>query len=374
DKEKHEQELNLAVRVIHMACSLCENLRNQLICANSEMVELKDDNSLVTVADLSVQAAVSWMLRKFLGQNTSLIAEEDIQVLSKPESSLLLEKVVKAVNCCLADSTRFGLLSPEKELDASQVIDLISGCDSMGGPVGQHWILDPVDGTLGFVHGGQYAVALSVIDDGEAVLGVLGCPNYPVKEDGLRNICSRKKSLTSTASDEVGCVLYASRGSGKAWMQPLLHSDENFEWPNAAKLVQVSSIEDPALATFCEPVQRTHSNQSFVAGVVNSVGVRKQPLRIYSMVKYAAIARGEAEVYMRFARSGYKEKIWDHAAGVVVVQEAGGIVTDAGGRPLDFSKGIYVEGVDRGIVACSGRTLHSKIIGAVDASWESSHL
>ncbi|KAL0443500.1 UNVERIFIED_CONTAM: PAP-specific phosphatase HAL2-like [Sesamum latifolium] len=77
---------------------------------------------------------------------------------------------------------------------------------------------------------------------------------------------------------------------------------------------------------------------------------------------------------MRFARSGYKEKIWDHAAGVLLVQEAGGVVTDAGGRPLDFSKGIYLEGLDRGIIACSGFKLHQKIIGAVYASWESSNL
>lgn len=92
------------------------------------------------------------------------------------------------------------------------------------------------------------------------------------------------------------------------------------------------------------------------------------------MVKYAAIARGDAEIFMKFARAGYKEKIWDHAAGVVVIQEAGGVVTDAGGRPLDFSKGVYLEGLDRGIIASAGATLHDKIIKAVDASWGSSGL
>jgi 3'(2'), 5'-bisphosphate nucleotidase len=101
---------------------------------------------------------------------------------------------------------------------------------------------------------------------------------------------------------------------------------------------------------------------------------RKQPLRVYSMAKYAAVARGDAEIFMKFARAGYKEKIWDHAAGVLIVQEAGGVVTDAGGRPLDFSKGRRLEGLDRGIIACSGKKLHSKIIEAVDASWNSSTL
>jgi 3'(2'), 5'-bisphosphate nucleotidase len=101
---------------------------------------------------------------------------------------------------------------------------------------------------------------------------------------------------------------------------------------------------------------------------------RKQPLRVYSMVKYAAIARGDVEIFMKFARAGYKEKIWDHAAGVVIIREAGGVITDAGGRPLDFSRGVFLEGLDRGIIACSGPLLHHRIVGAVDASWNSSTL
>lgn len=101
---------------------------------------------------------------------------------------------------------------------------------------------------------------------------------------------------------------------------------------------------------------------------------RKQPLRVYSMVKYAAIARGDAEVFMKFARAGYKEKIWDHAAGAIIIQEAGGMVTDAKGNPLDFSKGLNLESLDRGIVASAGTALHEKIIDAVDASWVSSCL
>ncbi|CAN1239037.1 PAP-specific phosphatase HAL2-like [Linum grandiflorum] len=76
------------------------------------------------------------------------------------------------------------------------------------------------------------------------------------------------------------------------------------------------------------------------------------------MVKYAAIARGDAEIFMKFAR----------------VEEAGGVVTDAGGRRLDFSRGIYLEGLDRGIVACCSAKLHEGFIGAVYASWDSSNL
>ena len=46
-----------------------------------------------------------------------------------------------------------------------------------GGPNGRFWTLDPIDGTKGFLRGEQYAVALALIEDGEVVLGILGCPN-----------------------------------------------------------------------------------------------------------------------------------------------------------------------------------------------------
>ncbi|KAL7249528.1 hypothetical protein ACSBR1_011679 [Camellia fascicularis] len=379
EDEKYSKELDVAVRAVHLACFLCQRVQEGLVSTNSDHVKSKDDDSPVTVADWSVQAMVSWMLSEYFGsQNVSIVAEEDVKTLSKGDSADLLDAVVSTVNECLAEAPRFGLKRPNKTIGNSQVLEAISRCNSSGGPTGRHWALDPVDGTLGFVRGDQYAVALALIDNGRVVLGVLGCPNYPMRKEWLnihhQHYRSMSKSLPSPHSWEEGCVMYASRGSDEAWMQPLIRGDEKFEWPNFAKLIRVSSIDDPALATFCEPVEKTNSNHSFTAGLAHSVGLRKQPLRVHSMVKYAAIARGDAEIYMKFARAGYKEKIWDHAAGVLIVQEAGGVVTDAGGRPLDFSKGVYLEGLDRGIIACSGDALHDKIIGAIFASWDSSNL
>ena len=52
-----------------------------------------------------------------------------------------------------------------------------------------------------------------------------------------------------------------------------------------------------------------------------------------------ALSRGDAELFLRFPAASYREKIWDHAAGAVIVTEAGGRITDAAGAPLDFSRG-----------------------------------
>jgi hypothetical protein len=45
-----------------------------------------------------------------------------------------------------------------------------------------------------------------------------------------------------------------------------------------------------------------------------------------------------------------REKIWDHAAGVVIIEEAGGVVTDGMGRKLDFGLGRCVRSTDSTLV------------------------
>ncbi|KAG2299320.1 hypothetical protein Bca4012_010895 [Brassica carinata] len=363
-------EMDTAVRVVHLASSLCVKVQEKLRIPSSTNggghIKSKDDDSPVTVADWGVQAIVSWVLAEVFGtQNLSIVAEEDTESLSNAESLALLGAISNAVNEALSEAHKYGLPKPDKPLESTEILKAIGRCNSIGGPKGRHWVLDPVDGTLGFVRGDQYAVALALIEDGKVLLGVLGCPNYPVKKECLSNGCNQSGSVSK------GCVMYAKKGSGQAWMQPLLPGGG---YPESATLLKASAVDDPVLATVCEPVERANSNHLFTAGLANSMGVRKQPMRVYSMVKYAAIACGDAEVFMKFAQSSYKEKIWDHAAGVVIVEEAGGVVTDAGGRKLDFSKGVYLEGLDRGIIACSNQVLHEKIIGAVYASWESSSL
>lgn len=49
------------------------------------------------------------------------------------------------------------------------------------------------------------------------------------------------------------------------------------------------------------------------------LGVKAPPVRIDSQAKYGAMARGDAVIYLRFPHLGYREKIWDHAAGAIVI-------------------------------------------------------
>jgi 3'(2'), 5'-bisphosphate nucleotidase len=89
-------------------------------------------------------------------------------------------------------------------------------------------------------------------------------------------------------------------------------------------------------------------------------------VRLDSQAKYGVVARGDAAIYLRIPspkQPDYREKIWDHAAGALIVEEAGGRVTDALGADLDFSRGRRLEN-NRGIVASNGY-LHAAVLDAV---------
>jgi 3'(2'), 5'-bisphosphate nucleotidase len=75
------------------------------------------------------------------------------------------------------------------------------------------------------------------------------------------------------------------------------------------------------------------------------------------------VARGDASIYLRIPRGGYRENVWDHAAGVLVVEEAGGRVCDVDGRPLDFTTGRRLT-ANRGIVAAPA-AIHPQVVDAV---------
>lgn len=71
-------------------------------------------------------------------------------------------------------------------------------------------------------------------------------------------------------------------------------------------------------------------------------------------------------VRCRFPRSGYRENVWDHAPGVILLKEAGGRVTDGSGGELDFSLGNKLDN-NEGLVATNG-VMHDKVLEAIRAA------
>ncbi|MDQ7033626.1 MAG: inositol monophosphatase family protein [Anaerolineae bacterium] len=82
-----------------------------------------------------------------------------------------------------------------------------------------------------------------------------------------------------------------------------------------------------------------------------------------SMVKYAMVAAGDADVYMRLPNlnSTRPHMVWDHAPGVALVLAAGGMATDVDGSPLDFSHGETLP--NKGMLISNGK-FHDKLVAA----------
>lgn len=327
-RSQYERERHVARAAVRSAMRLCETVRTDPERGDRQ---LKDDRSPVTVADYGAQALVSLALAAAFPDDP-VVGEEDVrELLEGPER--IRHQVVDQVAHLRAG------------LGEAEVLEAIGRCRDLGGPHGRRWVLDPIDGTKGFLRDDQYAVALALLDEGEVVLGLLGCPRLP-------------RSFAEPDSPR-GVLVVAESRHGTV-QEPL--DDESDE-----QAVRVASTEDPRHATFCESVESAHSAHDRHAAIASYLGVGAPPLRIDSQCKYAAVARGDASIYLRLPTSrSYEEKIWDHAAGYLVVREAGGRVSDADGRELDFSCGRTLR-KNRGIVATNGR-LHDPLLEAVAAT------
>lgn len=324
----YDREMQVALEAVRQACRLCQAVQQSLV---TDDTIAKKDRSPVTVADFGAQAVVSHLLQQAFPDDP-LVGEEDAAYLRDPRNAAAGRQVVDHVQ------------RPLPTLSAADVLAAIDRGQHTGGPTGRHWTLDPIDGTKGFLRGDQYAVALGLIENGQVRAGVLGCPNLPVNADQADGPC--------------GCVFYATRDGG-AFFQPL---DGDVD-PVA---VQTSRISSPAQAVLCESVESAHSAHDDSARIAAHLGITTEPFRIDSQCKYAAVARGNASIYLRMpTRADYEEKIWDHAAGAIIVEEAGGKVTDIHGKPLDFSIGRTLRD-NKGIAATCG-TVHDEVVAAIAA-------
>ena len=299
----------------------------------------KDDRSPVTVADYAAQAIVAMILAEHCSrpEDRLVVGEEQAADLCKDTHAAVRETVVQAVR----------RWRPQANED--DVLAAIDSCDH-DGSASAYWTLDPVDGTKGFLRGQQYAIALGHIKDGQVDLGVLGCPNLPIDA-----------SMTPADPDPLGCgSLYAAALSAGAWEYPSADPNEN--------PVQVHcrpwSADQPIRT--CASVESGHTNRSATDDLLDRIDGPVDPVRLDSQAKYAVLARGQADAYLRLPTSrAYVEKIWDHAAGSLVASEAGAIVSDVSGAPLDFSCGSRLEN-NRGVIAASPG-LHEQLIDASKA-------
>lgn len=325
-RRSFQKETETAIQAVIAASTLCIGVRASSV-GGSTIV--KRDQSPVTIADFGSQAVVCRILGEAF-PHVPIVAEEDSRQLTGSENEATLREVVHHVNQTIPGA------SPE------QICSWIdSGCQE---PAERFWTLDPIDGTKGFLRGDQYAIALALVEEGEVRLGVLGCPNL------LRAGDAR--------TEKRGTVFLALRG------QRTFQTDVKGRRRTS---VTVSRVTTPSRARLTESFESAHSDHVAHERIARRFRMTTSPLRMDSQAKYAVLARGEASVYLRLPSPNtpdYREKIWDHAAGSIILEEAGGKVTDAYGRALDFAQGRRLEN-NRGIVA-TNRSLHDVVLEAIE--------
>lgn len=334
----YAQMLSSAIAAVAAACRVTRAVQGNM---SRVAAIIKDDRSPVTIADYASQGVVAHVLRARLRGDLFIVGEETSAYLRNPEHAAVLAATVEAA--------REGW----DDVDEQSLIDAID----LGAADPSHqsfWTLDPIDGTKGFVRGEQYAISLSLIEGGQPVIGVLGCPNL-----------ARDFTRPMDRPDRHGTIYSAIRGEG-CYELPA----EGAEKAHAVRIAR--PVHDLAARgqgmSVCTSVDESHTHMGKVEAVMDVLAKRGigmgEPLRLDGQGKYAVVARGQADAYLRLpTKKDYVEFIWDHAAGSLIAAEAGVAVTDVHGRGLDFSRGRRLE-QNRGIIAAAPG-VHGAVIAAL---------
>lgn len=325
--DKPSPEISFAIDAVRQASILAARVQQEMVSP----ALTKADRSPVTVSDFAVQALIARRLQLTYPEAV-LVAEEDADALRDPEKRSTLEQVTHFVKSDLPEA------NPE----------LICEWIDQGGQQAnaRFWTLDPVDGTKGFLRGEQYAVALALIEDGKVQIAVLGCPN-----------------LNSASRMEIGgpgSLIVAARDQG-TWTRPLRAEGE-------FQAIQVSAQEDRTRARLLLSAEAAHTNLRNMDLIAQHLGIGTDAVRMDSQAKYSVLAAGEGELLFRLISPkapDYREKIWDQAAGSLIVEEAGGKITDLDGKMLNFKLGRTLA-ENRGVLA-SNEHLHDEALEAIRA-------
>ena len=181
------------------------------------------------------------------------------------------------------------------------------------------WMVDPLDGTTGFIQGnGDFAVQIGLVDNGEPVLGVV----YPALS---------------------GVMYRAVRGDG-TWVER-----PNF-LPERGKVSEHTELSTMRLAA-----SRSHRSPR-MNRVVTGLGFREEVNRGSVGIKIGLIVERQCDVYIHLSS---RTKQWDTCAPQVILAEAGGTLSDLFGKPLSYN----VPDVQNrnGLVATNG-VAHQRVI------------
>jgi 3'(2'), 5'-bisphosphate nucleotidase len=183
------------------------------------------------------------------------------------------------------------------------------------------WIIDPMDGTKGFVNrDNDFAVQIGLAADGEPILGVVYLPFQDV-------------------------MYYAAKGAG-AWAV------------NDGDAVRLRASARTDLTQMNIAVSRRHRSPK-MREIVAELGFKQEIERGSVGLKVGLVAERECDVYLHLSS---RTKQWDTCAPQVILEEAGGRLTDLFGGPLFYN--ILEARNLNGVLATNGAA-HEAIVNAL---------
>ena len=174
------------------------------------------------------------------------------------------------------------------------------------------WIIDPIDGTAGFIKkDGDFAVQIGLAERGVAILGVVYLP--------AKNI-----------------LYYAKRGEG------------SFRIVNGGQAVRLQVSGKTNFRDMDLAVSRNHRSPR-MSQIVRDMGLQKEVSRGSVGVKVGLIAEQICDLYIHLSP---RTKFWDTCGPQVILEEAGGQLTDLFGTSIRYDRG-NVQNLN-GILASNG--------------------
>lgn len=320
--------MNLApiIEAVRQAVLLCREVQHNSLRSINKLSPDKKDSEPVTIADYGSQALIGRALALNFPDDAVLAEEAGSQFLELTSDKQKAEII--------------SLLTTILDVNVTQknIVAWLDQGTGVENPA-RTWIVDPIDGTKGFVAMRHYAIGVGIIENGHPTGAIIAAPGYG---DGV------------SGDDDEGLLFYVQEGN--AYQEPLLGGDA----------VQISVSERQDDLTVVQSYEKQHASKSRMAITREKAGMAEATVReLDSMEKYALVANGDADVYLRLPNlsSTRPHMTWDHAPGVALVLAAGGTATDVDGKPLDFSKGRTLP--NQGMVISNGQ-VHETLIKAVN--------
>lgn len=313
------------IEAVRQATVLCREVQHNSLRSMNKVNQERRDSEPVTIADYGSQAIIGRALGMHFPEDAVISEEAGAQFLELTSDKQKAEII--------------NLLTTILDINVTQN-DIVAWLDqgSQVENAERTWIIDPIDGTKGFVAMRHYAIGVGIIENGETSGAIIAAPGYG---DGI------------SGDDDDGAIFYIK--DGVPYQEAIMGGEP--------KRISVSDKDGDV--TVVQSFEKQHASKSRMAIVRDYAGMSDASVyELDSMEKYALIANGDADVYLRLPNLDNKRPhmTWDHAPGVALVLAAGGKATDIDGAPLDFSRGRTLP--NRGMIVSNGR-VHDRLLEAV---------